>query len=641
MRKIYILSAILMATLATCACEDFLDKSPEENLTVDDIFSNREYTKDFLSHVYSWIPTEANMADDGGAWRDPFVAGCDEMECAFGGAYGHNINSGAWNPTTISKTQVWEESYMALRKTNMFLERVDNSPASEEEIRHWKGEAYFLRAYFHFLAFRTHGPIILADHCYDPSEDLLSIRRSSVEECVDFMVQDCQRAIDLLYDVRGTQGQIDKWVDSDTGRATRLSAYGLMSRILLYAASPLYNGNAQQANLVDPVTGENLISQTYDPEKWKLAADAARDCITACKDAGRSLFNRYPTNPVKNYQSIFTECWNEEILWAKNIGTYDHWLNCADPISFNCYSILNPTQNQVDAYETAEGVNPITGYTKEKIMINGSNVEVLKPIINPEAIYTETGFAAAADNSGMDRWPAGVSNMYVNREPRFYASINFNGAKWKWNAPNYNTNDPHYLEFWYTGVDGKNNAGSDYCKTGYLMKKLVSPDRIPWKYTPLLQWVYIRLGEIYLNLAEAVNEYSGPTQECYDAINAIRNRAGLPDLPSGLSKEEMRDRIKHERRIELAFETHRFFDVRRWLDAEKSECQPVYSMNIYAGTNLQDPDFYQRIKIEDRVFEAPKHYFFPISQTEINKNQKGYLVQNLGWITQKTEEEED
>ena len=91
---------------------------------------------------------------------------------------------------------------------------------------------------------------------------------------------------------------------------------------------------------------------------------AARDCITACKDAGRSLFNRYPTNPVKNYQSIFTECWNEEILWAKNIGTYDHWLNCADPISFNCYSILNPTQNQVDAYETAEGVNPITGYTK-------------------------------------------------------------------------------------------------------------------------------------------------------------------------------------------------------------------------------------------------------------------------------------
>lgn len=137
------------------------------------------------------------------------------------------------------------------------------------------------------------------------------------------------------------------------------------------------------------------------------------------------------------------------------------------------------------------------------------------------------------------------------------APINFNGAKWKWNAPNY---------------------------------------------------------------------------------NAIRNRAGLPNLPAGLTQEEMRNRIKHERRIELAFETHRFFDVRRWLDAERTECKPVYSMNIYAGTSLQDTEYYQRIKIEDRVFEAPKHYFFPISQTEINKNQKGRLVQNLGWITQKVEE---
>ena len=631
MRKIYTLSAILLAMMAFTACADFLDKGPEENLTVDDIFADREYTKLFLSHTYSWIPTEANMADDGGAWRNPFVAGCDEMECAYGGAYGHNINSGAWNPTTISQTQVWEESYMALRKTNMFLERVGGSPASEEEIRHWTGEAYFLRAYFHFLAFRTHGPIVIADHCFDPSEDLMSYRRASVDELVAFMVQDCDKAAELLYDE-------DVWPGTDTGRATRLAAYGLKSRILLYAASPLYNGNTQQAELKDPVTGECLFNQVYDQEKWKTAADAAKQCINACLAAGKGLYNKFPDNPVKNYQSIFTDCqngWNCEVLWAKNIGTYDHWLNCADPISFNCFSILDPTQNQVDAYETAEGVAPIIGYNKETIDINGSKTEVLKPIINPKANYVDQGFVETADASGLDRWPAGVCNMYVNREPRFYASISFSGAKWKWNAPNYVTNDPHYLEFWYTGVDGKNNAGSDYCKTGYLMRKLVSPERIPWKYTPNQIWVYIRLGETYLNLAEAINEYYGPTAECYDAINAIRTRAGLPGLPSGLSKEEMRDRIKHERRIELAFETHRFFDVRRWLDAENSENQPVYSMNIYAGDNLQDPAFYQRVKIEDRVFEAPKHYFFPISQTEIDKNQNGYLIQNLGWITEK------
>lgn len=607
----------MFAGVCFSACEDYLNMGPQENLTVEDIFKDREYTKKFLSHTYSWIPTEANMADDGGAWRNPFVGGCDEMEIAFGGAFSHIINDGSWNPTNVNtRTQIYGESYMALRKTNMFLERVEGSPATEEEIRHWKGEAYFLRAYFHFLAFRAHGPIVLADHCFDPSDDLGTLRRSSADECVKFMVEDCDRAIELLYDE-------DKWPNTDTGRATRLSAYGLKSRILLYAASPLYNGNTDQAELKDPVTEECLINQVYDKEKWKTAADAARKCLEMCAANGRTLYNKYPNDPVKNYQYIFLDCWNDEVLWAKNLAGYDHYLNCGDPVSFGCYSILNPTQEMVDAYEMADGTAPIIGY-KEDGMV---------PVINPESGYTEEGFVDHADDSGLNRWPAGVSNMYINREPRFYASISFSGQQWKWNAPSYNSNDPHFLEFWSTGVDGRNNAGSDYCKTGYLMRKIVHPEHIPWGYTPLNQWVYIRMGEIYLNLAEAINEYEGPTTECYDAINAIRRRAGLPDLAAGLTQDQMRDKIKHERRIELAFETHRFFDVRRWKDAEKTECLPVHSMDIYSGTSLQDPAFYKRIKIENRVFESPKHYFFPIAQDEIDKNQKHWMVQNLGWTT--------
>lgn len=121
------------------------------------------------------------------------------------------------------------------------------------------------------------------------------------------------------------------------------------------------------------------------------------------------------------------------------------------------------------------------------------------------------------------------------------------------------------------------------------MKKLIYPTVIPFQSYPVQQWVYIRLGEIYLNYAEALNEYGGPTSEVYNAVNEIRNRAGLPDLPTGLSPEQMRERIKHERRIELAFEVHRFFDVRRWKDAEHTENQPVHSMNIMEGTHMQDP----------------------------------------------------
>ena len=274
----------------------------------------------------------------------------------------------------------------------------------------------------------------------------------------------------------------------------------------------------------------------------------------------------------------------------------------------------------VDAYQMADGSTPILGY-KDNGMV---------PVINPASGYTEEGFTDVAFEG---RWPAGVSNMYVNREPRFYASINFCGAKWKTTRSS-NWTEPHYNEFWSTGMDGKNNAGSDYCKTGYNMKKHHNPERIPWQFTPNQMWCYIRLGEIYLNAAEAINEYAGPTAKCYSYIDAIRERAGLPKLESGLSKEEMREKIRHERRIELAFENHRFFDVRRWMIAEETQGVPVHSMNIYGGTHLQDPAFYQRIKVEDRVFESPKHYFFPVEQDEIDKHSKNELVQNLGWTTE-------
>ncbi len=612
-----IISILSFTALLFCgtSCSDYLDMSPDEVLTIPDVFANREYTKKYLTHVYSWTPNEGNMADDGGSFRNPYTAGCDEMECTYGKAYGHQINNGGWNPTDISRTTIWPQSYMALRKVNMFLENVDDCPTEAIEIRHWKGEAYFLRAWYLFLVFRAYGPVPLVDHSLDPNEDMLAIRRSNVDDVVNFICKDCDSAAWYLSDM-------DRWPSTETGRATRLSALGLKSRALLYLASPLYNGDPLFADLKDPIDGSNLIPQTYDPQKWVRAANAARECIQTAEAAGYGLYQKsLPADPVKNYQDIFLDNWNEEILWAKNIGTYRHSLLCSDPISFGCYAIFDPTQEMVDAYEMADGSTPITGYTGDG----------LNPIINPSSGYTETGFVATADDSGMNRWPAGVSNMYVNREPRFYATINYCGQLWKTTKASKWT-QPHYNEFWFTGIDGKNHAGSDYCKTGYLLRKHHNPTSIPKGYTPLQMWVYIRLGEIYLNAAEAINESEGPTN-AYPYVNAIRNRAGLPDLPAGLSKDEMRDKIKHERRIELAFEVHRFFDTRRWLDGPQTQGVPIHSMNIYAGTALNDPAFYQRIEVEKRVFVSPKHYLFPIDQTEIDKHQNHELVQNLGWTT--------
>ena len=243
----------------------------------------------------------------------------------------------------------------------------------------------------------------------------------------------------------------------------------------------------------------------------------------------------------------------------------------------------------------------------------------VKPVINPGSGYVDEGFVVAAHPNGY--YPVGVRNMYVGREPRFYASINFCLQRWKTTS----------LYFWKTGKDGRDYAGSDYCKTGYLQKKLVDPD---FSITPFREnrrsRVFFRLGEIYLNYAEALNEYQGPVADVYNYVNVIRNRAGLPDLPTGLTKEQMQDKIRHERRIELAFEGHRFFDVRRWKIAPQTDDIWIHSMNILAGTSRSDNAFYKRIGVEKRIFVAPKHYLWPIPQYEIDRNRKG-IPQNPGW----------
>lgn len=596
MKKILLL---LLFTTILFSCEDYLDKTPDEDMTIDDIFSSEIWTRNYLAHVYSWIPTEANFADDGGAWRSPFVGGCDEMEIAFGGAFSHEINSGAWNAVNITRVPIWNETYMATRKVNMFLENIDKVPTTHAQKNQWRGEGYFLRAYFHFLSFRAFGPIVLLDHSLKFSDNLLSYTRRPIEECVDFMVADCDSAATLLP---------SKMSDVELGRATKIAALALKSRILLYAASPLYNGNSDFINFTDS-TGLHLFPQTYDSQKWVKAAEAAKECIQIAEAAGYKLHESVTNDPVLSYAETFLLNWNEEILFAKNLDRYSHHFRCADPISLAGFSILNPTQEMVDAYEMEDGSTPILGYTDDG----------LTPIINPNSGYREEGYAAEGKAG---RYPSGVRNMFVNREPRFYASINFPGQYWK----------GHELQLWYDGIDGRRFAGSDYCKTGYLMRKMMNENN---RWSPVIveqcTWVIFRLAEIYLNYAEALNESStSPSSDVYKYVNLVRKRAGLPNLPQGLSKEEMREKIKHERRIELAFETHRFFDVRRWKDAAVSENRPIHSLNIFAGAHKQDDAFYKRIKVENRIFNSPKHYFFPIEQNEINKNVYN-LMQNLGW----------
>ncbi len=591
MNKFLVLVTILLLT-ASCT-KDYLKKAPDEDLDIKKVFSERKYAESFLSSAYNNVPVMLGAAD----WdqRNPFTGASDEMEITFLGAYSHLLNSGAWSANDYFP-DVWGFMYEGIRKTNLFLDNVALVPMDETERNRWIGEATFLRAFFHFMLARIYGAIPIGDHAYTLSEDYSKIRRQPIDKVIEFITKECDKAVPLL-----------EWkvAPDKLGRVTKAAALALKSQALLYMASPLWNGNPDYTDIKDK-EGVQLFP-AFDKERWRRAAVAAKECIDGVEANGYRLYRAANNDPVRNYQEVFIERNNAEVLFARNAGEHSHFERCSNPISYGGFSIFCPTQELVDDYEMANGQRPITGYNAD-----GS------PVINAGSGYVEGGYVAA--KHPLDYYPAGVSNMYVGREPRFYASINFNGAIWKGRG----------IQFWFEGLDGRKRAGSDYCISGYLMKKMVNPtsDIFQNRFS-LNTFIYYRLGAEYLNYAEALNEMDGAVPDVYKYVNLIRERSGLPPLPAGLSQDEMRARIWHERRIELAFETHRYFDTRRWKIAAGIDSKEIHGMNIGAGTSLSDNNFYKRTVIEKRVFIAPKHYLWPLQQEEINKNRN--LVQNPGW----------
>lgn len=592
----YICFAFLLGSVFSC--KDYLDKVPDEDLTLEDVFAQRQYAERFLTSAYFTLHEEISFNDWWG--RNPFVGASDEMEITWTYPFAHVMTSGAWSPQNIEEN-IWRFDWEGMRKINLFLENIDKTPMSESDKNIWKGEAYFLRAFFHFFQVRLHGPIPIMDRSIVLSDNFSEIKRKPYQEVVDFIVADCDRAINLLPPsyIAGATQDLTK-----LGRPTRSSAAALKSRMLIYSASPLWNGNPDLVNFKDQ-DGVSLFPQA-DANKWNIAALAAKEAIDKAEAAGYGLYKSADNDPLKSYQEVFTMRWNKEILFARNIGTWDHQERATSPNGMGGWSGYCPTQELVDAYQMQDGSTPITGYTNDG-----------QPIINPTSGYQETGYATASHSKGyhLDR----IRNMYVGREPRFYAAINYSGAMWRGRR----------IEFWNSGLDGRSRSAVDHSVTGYLMKKFSEESvRIPQGIFTQKTWVYFRLAEIYLNYAEALNEAQGPQADVYKYVNAIRSRAGLPDLPTGLTKEAMRERIRHERRIELAFETHRYFDTRRWLIAEQTDNKRFYRMSVDKGTHLQDDDFYVRSFLKTRVF-AKKHYLWPVPQVEINKTPS--IIQNPGW----------
>lgn len=573
---------MLAVTLLTAGCEKdkFLQDgsfSGTNDVTEAQLWANPDYARNFLNNVYASLSDRYNLGD--GAL---LASATDE-------AVNSNLNSGinTFTNGTWSAARpvddVYSEMYAGIRKANMFLEKANGSaiipidevlPANvaanqtyDAQIQRLLGQAYFLRAFFQFELLKRYGSFVIVTRTLSVSDEL-DLPRNSFNECVKQISDDCEAAIARL-----PLSPVE-WRTVDRGRATQTAAMALKARLLLYAASPQYN-------------------LTNDISKWQAAADAAKRLM----DTGKhGIYSSYPNIWLWNTAGAFN---NETIFATATLNTTSIETNNA-PVSYDgANGRTNPTQEMVDAFEMRTTGKPITD--------------------------ASSGYNEAAP--------------YTNRDPRLGFTVLFNSASVQpaVAATNFKSRPVE------TFVGGKDGLGLNVnaTKTGYYMRKYLS-ESASWAGTTTnirRPWIFFRYAEVLLNYAEALNEAQGAAQvtEILRVINLIRARAGvaMPALqtanPAGNgyvapTQIELRKRIRNERRVELCFEEHRFFDVRRWKEGEATFNKQVTGMRITPVTATTFT--YTRFTVDNRVFSA-RNYLYPISQNELNRSPK--LGQNAGY----------
>jgi len=591
-----------MAFLLLACNDDFLDQVPDDRLTFDATFSQRNNVDQYLANIYSRIPNEMAQRYTTTQHSGPWTGASDEAEYVWSFHWGNYLNVGDWNATTGEVSSLWSNFYRGIRAASTFIQNVDNyQDCQPDRINQYKAEAKVLRAFFYYNLIRSWGPVILLGNEPIPADaDLSGLKRNTMQECVDYIVAELDEAADELEGI-SFDGQ-------NAGRMSRPFALAIKEKTLLLNASPLFNGNSDYSEMVDE-EGIQLISQTVDNSKWQDAADAAKAFIDEYVPGTFSLYRENDANgtysPYLSTRNVMTTDWNDEIIFARTRGQiYYHY--DVTPLHSGISNSevkgaggLSATQEMVDAY----------------FMANGRSID------DPASGYTEDGFSQY--QSPFDFTQRSTYNQWVNREPRFYVGITYNNSLWL----NRTSVGNIITETWYNGNSGRAAGGNDYPPTGYIVRKnmITGPRGNQDRTIPML-----RLAEIYLDYVEALNEVDPGNPDILIYLNEIRDRAGIPgygedglEVPS--SQAEMREAIHKERRVELAFENVRYFDVRRWKEGVDYFDGPKHGMDINAP---QEADFYNVVEFENRVFDL-RHHLFPIPQDEINANPA--LIQNTGW----------
>lgn len=587
----YISIFLVIVIFSSCTDTNILNTKPETEFTSSDIWNDPALAEAYVNRIYDEIP-----------WGVARNAGNVDESRSRSNA-GYNVNN-ALITADNSGFGNWGGNYSSIRKTNKFLANIDNIDFGDAESdgiplkNRMTGEIHFLRAYFYFNLVSYFGGVPIITEVYELNDDEYKVPRDSFADVIDFIVDDLNKAANLLPEINS---------GSNNGRASKGVALALKSRVLLYAASDLYNpeengtitGGYSKPELLGYVDGDPTT-------RWEAARDAAKEVI----DMG--IYNLYKPNPssaaeaTQNYGELFTSQKSPEDIFVRyrsnslNEG-YDGW--AIAPNGWYGNAGVGAISELVDDYRMADG-------------------------------------------SKFDRNnPAHVSEPYNNRDPRLAASILYEGNEYRprpddlvkydpagvgqfgtwerWDSEN----NEMYREY---GLDTRNSIANPWNgnRTGATMLKFLDKSVDIEQADQDLTWRYIRYSEILLNYAEACIEL-GQEAEAVKYLNMIRERANMPDIT--VSGEALKEEYRNERRIELVYENKRFFDVRRWMIGPQAY-HDVHGVNIVYelqgdNTTAETPTI-TRIKIMDGKWDD-KMYFFPINRDEMNRNDK--LIQNPGY----------
>lgn len=613
---------VVMLLLPISCNQDFLDTKPLDQISSDATWADGALSEAFVFNVYSFLGY-------GGFEEQSLAAYTDEAMFTHAGRPIPPLNEGTESPTNLafmSDTYEWGNMYLAVRQANIALAELPGATIDEGLKQQLIGETHFLRAYYYQQLLRYFGGVPLVDRLYGLDEDY-SIARSSYAECVDFIVADLDKSAELL-----------NGVDTGSGRATRTSALALKSRVLLYAASDLHDSSKASGNSSDLGSYSNLELVAYTSgdqmSRWQAAQAAAQAALneavgykmdlsapvsaaegqanyTALAMGGGSAVADAAAAVELIFQRSATSDYTEESNWP--LGGLHYGINNG-PNGYNNWGGNTPIQQLVDDYE----------------MMDGSTFDWNDPDM-------------AAD-------------PYTNRDPRFYASILYDGAEWKPRPTSVSPIDPmNQIQTGYyddgaggtiNGVDTRQSTVENWngSRTHYYTRKFIDPNPgLPdnQSNTQEVPWPFIRYTEVVLNYVEASIEL-GMEADARDWLNKIRYRAGMPEITD--SGDALRDRYRNERRVELAYEEHRYHDARRWMIAPETLGRGIEAISIQATVKdgatphvpyKHDRDVYDytynvvsNTEVETRTW-VDKMYYRPITRDEIQRN--ALLVQNPGY----------